>query len=89
MAKGKAGFTVNDVPVESLSGSTLDILGLALRCALLRTFIPRCGLLVLDEPMHGCDANRSEAMLGFLKSIGFEQTLLVSHERSVRQWPTT
>lgn len=30
--------------------------------------------------MHGCDAERSEAMLGFLKSAGFKQTLLVSHE---------
>lgn len=80
VTKGKTGFMVNGMPVESLSGSTLDILGLALRCALLRTFIPRCGLLVLDEPMHGCDADRSEAMLGFLKSVGFAQTLLVSHE---------
>jgi DNA repair exonuclease SbcCD ATPase subunit len=80
VTRGKTGFMVNGMPVESLSGSTLDILGLALRCALLRTFIPRCGLLVLDEPMHGCDADRSEAMLGFLKSVGFAQTLLVSHE---------
>jgi DNA repair exonuclease SbcCD ATPase subunit len=80
VTKGKTGFMVNGMPVESLSGSTLDILGLALRCALLRTFIPRCGLLVLDEPQHGCDADRSEAMLGFLKSIGFDQTILVTHD---------
>lgn len=80
VVKGGGGFKVNGQSVESLSGSTLDILGLAIRCALLRTFLPQCGLLVLDEPMHGCDAERSEAMLGFLKSVGFEQTLLVSHE---------
>jgi hypothetical protein len=28
--------------------------------------------------MHGCDADRSESMLGFLKSVDFRQTLLVS-----------
>ena len=80
ITKEKNGFMVNGQSVESLSGSTLDILGLAIRCAMLRTFLPQCGLLVLDEPMHGCDDNRAEAMLGFLKSAGFNQTLLVSHE---------
>lgn len=80
ITKEKNGFLVNGQSVEGLSGSTLDILGLAIRCAMLRTFLPQCGLLVLDEPMHGCDDNRAEAMLGFLKSAGFAQTLLVSHE---------
>jgi DNA repair exonuclease SbcCD ATPase subunit len=80
VVKDGSGFKVNGQAVESLSGSTLDILGLAIRCALLRTFLPQCGLLVLDEPGHGCDDDRTEAMLGFLKSVGFQQTLLVSHE---------
>lgn len=80
ITKEKSGFMVNGQAVESLSGSTLDILGLAIRCAMLRTFLPQCELLVLDEPMHGCDMDRSEAMLGFLKSADFKQTLLVSHE---------
>ena len=80
VTKEKSGFAVNGQAVESLSGSTLDILGLAIRCAMLRTFLPQCGLLVLDEPGHGCDSERIEAMLGFLKSVDFQQTLLVSHE---------
>lgn len=80
ITKEKIGFMVNGQAVESLSGSTLDILGLAIRCAMLRTFLPQCELLVLDEPMHGCDSDRSESMLGFLKSADFKQTLLVSHE---------
>lgn len=80
VTKEKDGFKVNGQSVESLSGSTLDLLGMSLRCALLRTFLPQCGLLVLDEPMHGCDEERSESMLGFLKSVDFRQTLLVSHE---------
>jgi len=80
VTKEKDGFKVNGQSVESLSGSTLDLLGLALRASCLRTFLPQCGLLVLDEPMHGCDEERSESMLGFLKSVDFRQTLLVSHE---------
>lgn len=80
VTKEGSGFMVNGQPVESLSGSTLDVLGLAIRCAMLRTFLPQCGLLVLDEPMSSCDSDRSETMLGFLKSVNFQQTLLVSHE---------
>jgi len=53
---------------------------MAIRCAMLRTFLPQCGLLVLDEPGHGCDSERVESMLGFLKGVNFQQTLLVSHE---------
>lgn len=80
VSKEKEGFRVNGQAVESLSGSTLDVLGIALRCSLLRTFVPQCGLLVLDEPAQGCDAERTESMLGFLQSVGMAQTLLVTHE---------
>ena len=80
VSKETSGFKVNGQPVESLSGSTLDVLGVALRCALLRTFIPHCGLLVLDEPAQGCDQERTENLLGFLQSLGMTQTLLVTHE---------
>ena len=80
VTKGKDGFRVNDQAVESLSGSTLDLLGLALRTALIRTFIPHCGLLVLDEPASACDADRTASLLGFVAATGFEQTILVTHE---------
>lgn len=80
VTKEKAGFIVNGQAVESLSGSTLDALGLALRCALIRTFIPNCGLLVLDEVAAGMDETRTQAMLGFLQGLGMEQVLLVTHE---------
>lgn len=80
VTKEKDGFKVNGRSVESLSGSTLDLLGLSIRASLLRTFIPQCGLLVLDEPQAACDSDRSQALLGFLKSVNFAQTLLVSHD---------
>ena len=80
VTKEKDGFKVNGQSVESLSGSTLDLLGLSIRASLLRTFIPQCGLLVLDEPQAACDSDRSQALLGFLKSVNFAQTLLVSHD---------
>ena len=80
ISKEKSGFMVNGRPIESLSGSTLDILGLAFRCAILRSFLPNCNTLILDEPMAACDEDRSESLLGTIKSVNFKQTLLVSHD---------
>ena len=80
ISKEKSGFMVNGRPIESLSGSTLDILGLAFRCAILRSFLPNCNTLILDEPMAACDESRSESLLGTIKSVNFKQTLLVSHD---------
>lgn len=76
----KDGFLVNGKAVESLSGSTLDILGLAIRCALIKTFVPNCPFLVLDEPSAACDADRSAALVGFVAAAGFKQIIMVTHE---------
>lgn len=80
VARTKDGFTVNGRSVESLSGSTLDILGLAIRCALIKTFVPHCPFLILDEPASGCDEARSAALAGFIAAAGFQQVILVTHE---------
>lgn len=80
VSKDTSGFKVNGQNVESLSGSTLDVLALAIRVALTKTFIPHASFLVLDEPAHGCDAVRTGNVLGFLASAGFSQTLLASHD---------
>ena len=80
VTKSKDGFSVNGHAVQTLSGSTLDLLGLALRVALTRTFIPHSPFLILDEPFSACDVDRSVAMLGFIKSSGFTQTILVTHD---------
>jgi plasmid stabilization system protein ParE len=80
IVKTPKGFLCNGEAIESLSGSTLDALGLAIRAALCKTFLPHCGFIVLDEPAAACDPERTANLLGFLASVGFEQTLLITHE---------
>lgn len=78
------GFEVDGKPVADLSGSTLDALGLAVRVALLRAFLPGVGFLILDEPSAACDAEREASLLGTLVSLGLDQVLLVSHSEAAK-----
>jgi len=80
VTKGAKGFLVNDRPSEGLSGSALDLLGFAIRVAMLKTFIPTCSFLILDEATSACDDDRTASLMGFIASAGFPQTLLVTHE---------
>jgi|GEM_PF-1976247 len=80
VTKDGGGFKVNGQSVESLSGSTLDALGLAIRVALSKTFVPHASFLLLDEPAHGCDSDRTGNVLGFLHGCGFDQVLIASHD---------
>jgi DNA repair exonuclease SbcCD ATPase subunit len=80
VARTANGFTVNGHAIEGLSGSALDVLGMALRVALIKSFVPDCSFLVLDEPMSACDDDRTAAMLGFLAACDFTQTILITHE---------
>ena len=73
------GFLVDGKSSAGLSGSTLDALGLSIRIALTRTFLPNVPWLVLDEPAAACDNDREAAMLGVVAGSGFPQTLMVSH----------
>ena len=74
------GFTVDGHDALSLSGSTLDILGLAIRVALTQTFVPSCHFLMLDEPFAAADDERTSQALGFLKAVGFNQVIIITHE---------
>ena len=78
----KEGFTVNGEAISSLSGSTLSILGLALRVALVKTFLPSCDILLLDEPFDGADSSRRDSMLGFIVQSLFTQMIIITHENS-------
>ena len=74
------GFLVDGQAIAGLSGSTLDILGLAIRVALVRTFLPNTSYLLLDEPCAAMDSVRTETLLGFLATAGFEQVIMCSHD---------
>lgn len=80
VTKEPSGFKVNNKSVDSLSGSTIDVLAIALRVGLTKTFIPHVPFISLDEPAHGCDAMRTGNVLGFLSAAGFQQVLLASHD---------
>lgn len=82
VTKDKGGFKVNGREVPALSGSTLDILGLAMRVALTRTFLPSAPFIVLDEPAAACDEQRTNNMLAFIAGAGVEQVILCSHDGS-------
>jgi len=80
VTRAGGGFEVDGHPVSTLSGSTKDALGLAIRVALMRTFLPGLSLRILDEPNAAMDAERTAQVLGFIAGAGFEQTLIVSHD---------
>ena len=82
----KEGFTVNGEAISSLSGSTLSILGLALRVALVKTFLPSCDILLLDEPFDGADSSRRDSMLGFIVQSLFTQMIIITHENSTESF---
>jgi exonuclease SbcC len=80
VTRDAGGFKVDGNTVSTLSGSTKDILGLAIRIALTRTFLPGISLLMLDEPNAAMDAERTANVLAFLSGAGFEQIVVVSHD---------
>ncbi len=72
-------FKVDGQSIGGLSGSTLDALGLAIRVALTKTFLPNTNFLILDEPAAAADEQRESNMLGLLATCEFEQVLLITH----------
>lgn len=78
------GFTVDGKSAADLSGSTLDILGLAVRVSLLRAFLPGVGFLILDEPAAAMDESRESTLLGLLATLGLSQVLMVSHSEAAK-----
>ena len=76
---GADSFMADGKPIEGLSGSTLDSLGLAIRIALGKTFLPSLDFLLLDEPAQGMDDERESAMLGVLAGAEYKQVVVVTH----------
>jgi len=80
ITRSKDGFLVNGETAASLSGSAQDLLGIAIRCALTKTFLPDCNMLILDEPAASMSQERTERLLAFLQTTGFAQVILITHE---------
>lgn len=77
--RGPEGFTVNGQAVADLSGSTIDMLGLAIRLSLSRVFLPNLPFIFMDEVFSSCDEQRELAGLSALAASGIPQVLLVTH----------
>jgi len=75
------GFRCDGQAVQGLSGSTLDALGLAIRIALTKTFLPNSRFMLLDEPGAAADDERESNMLGLLAASDFDQILLITHSQ--------
>lgn len=73
-------FLIDGHPVSSFSGSTVDVLGIAIRVALTKTFMPNSNFLLLDEPFSACDVDRQSKALSCLSSVGFDQLVIITHE---------
>lgn len=79
ITRSENGFKCDGQAVQGLSGSTLDALGLAIRIALTKTFLPNSRFMLLDEPGSAADDERESNMLGLLAASDFDQILLVTH----------
>jgi DNA repair exonuclease SbcCD ATPase subunit len=79
VTRSDKSFQVDGRGTSGLSGSTLDALGLAIRIALTKTFLPNARFMVLDEPAAACDDSREANMLGLVSACDFDQVLLVTH----------
>lgn len=72
-------FLIDGRSYKSYSGSTQDVLGLAIRITAQRTFLPNANFIILDEPAAGCDETREATLLATLASAEYDQVLIVSH----------
>lgn len=76
VTRSKGGFLVDGH--KRPSGSTKDILGLALRMVVTKMFTS-CDILFLDEVASGCDGERAARVFQTAASAGFNQVLMITH----------
>lgn len=79
VSRADGEFLVNGFPAIDLSGAEEDLLGLSIRVALTKLFLPSTPFMVLDEVAAACDDQRETAMLGLLSTLDFDQIILVTH----------
>lgn len=79
VTRDKDGFKINGKAVTAYSGSAQDVLGMAVRLGLVKTFLPNTSFMVMDEIAAACDDNREMDMLGMVMAADIPQVLLVTH----------
>lgn len=79
VSRSDGEFKVNGFPAAGLSGAEEDLLGLSIRVALTKLFLPNTPFMILDEVAAACDDQREMAMLGLLSTLDFDQIILVTH----------
>lgn len=79
ISRNDNGFRMDGHPISGMSGAQEDVLGLAVRLALTKTFLPSIDFMVLDEVAAACDEQRESSMLGLLNTVGIGQVILVTH----------
>ena len=79
VTRGEKTFLVNGKSIKGLSGSTLDILGLAFRIAQSELFLSGVPILCLDEACAACDDDRSNLLIGLLGAATDKQVILIDH----------
>lgn len=89
VTRDAGGFKVNGRGVAGLSGSTQDMLGLAIRISLSKLFLPAVTFMFLDEGFSGCDDNREMNGITTLSSAGFDQVIMVTHSDAAEPLAST
>jgi DNA repair exonuclease SbcCD ATPase subunit len=84
LTRDDSGFYANGLSVKGLSGGALSMLGLSLRFAMQKLFMPSCPFMILDEPCAALDAERTVAVIAQLQGLsgsgGLGQIILITHE---------
>lgn len=86
VTRGEDGFAINGKAVSGYSGSATDTLGLAIRLALVKTFLPNSPFMVMDEIAAACDDNRELDMLGMVMAADIPQVILVTHSSAAESF---
>lgn len=88
VTRTESGFMINGKSIKGFSGSAQDVVGMAVRLALVKTFLPNTPFMVMDEIAAACDDDRELQMLGMVIAADIPQVLLVTHSDAAESFAT-
>lgn len=90
VTRDDGGFKINGKAATggNYSGSAQDVLGLAIRLALVKTFLPGSPFMIMDEIAAACDDSRELDLLGMVLAADIPQVLLVTHSNAAESFAT-